>query len=71
MTDEKFKKQITKFKTPAEVHFFVKCTQSDPAQRLALLLLREVRGSKAGLWQPETGGQCAGYSSFFQNLKMT
>ena len=48
MAEEEFKKQIGKFKTPAQVHFFVKCTQPDPAQRLTLLLLREVRGSKVG-----------------------
>ena len=39
MTREEFKKQI---------NVLVKCTQSDPASRLALLLLQEVRGSKAG-----------------------
>ena len=31
MTEEEFKKQITGFKTPVEIHFFVKYTNPDPA----------------------------------------
>ena len=54
--EKNLKNKKQRFKTPAEVHLFVKCTQSDTAQRLALLLLREVPGSKAAWWQAETGG---------------
>ena len=37
IAEKEFKKQITEFKSPVKIHFFVKCTQFNPAQWLAVL----------------------------------
>ena len=37
IAEKEFKKQITEFKSPVKIHFFVKCTQFNPAQWLTVL----------------------------------
>ena len=37
IAEKEFKKQIMEFKSPVKIHFFVKCTQFNPAQWLAVL----------------------------------